>query len=341
MNPQTPDPRPRSPLARPAVPGIDQIRVTSGSGLTVNVFVVAGPDGPAMLDAGFTTTTDQLVDGLRELDLEPEHIGRIVYTHTHEDHMGGGVALESRWVGEHVLWAGTSALIGANWYDYYDRFEAWDSWLDELLPEGPERDAILGLRAKRKRSILRTTGSGRLDRVLPVEIGDVVRAGSLELECLDARGHDPCHVAWVDRRRRVAFTGDVLLRGPTPIMPPLHDDLPTYRATLRRWSESLDVDLVLPGHGRPVEDPLAAIAGSMAFMRDVWDACAQALSGRDAVNPAHIAAALHGQGDPRAAYIALANVHSQLLEFADRGLASVLPDRRWVRLQTIPDFEGN
>jgi glyoxylase-like metal-dependent hydrolase (beta-lactamase superfamily II) len=334
-------PDPTVPIASPAsaprevAEGLVQVRTTSRSGLTVNSFVVLGAE-PALVDAGFTTTTEQLVAALDTIGLAPADIRRVVYTHTHEDHMGGGVALAGRWRGDHVVWSGTSNLIGANWYEYYERLDRWDDWLDRLLPLGPLRDGILEARARRHRPQLRTGGDGTLERIVPVAMGDVVRAGHLELECVDARGHDPFHVAWLDRRRRWLFSGDVLLNVPTPIMQPLHDDLGVYRATLLRWAASLDVDVAFPGHGRPITDVGAAIANSLAFVASLWDGVAAALSGDAPVDPAELAFALHGDRDIRAVYVTLANVHSQLVELEALGVVAQDEDRRWRRIAKLP-----
>lgn len=320
--------------------GIEQVRLTSASGLTVNVFVVRDGSKIACIDSGFTTTTDAFVAALASLDVAPGDVDSVVYTHTHEDHMGGGIALNEQLTAQHCVWTGTDCVFNENWYSYYERLGSWDAWIENLLPEGPQRDAIVAGRAKRPPTRFRTTGDGTLRNVRAVELGETIAVAGLQLECIDARGHDPFHVAWHERRRGLLFTGDVLLSSPTPLMLPLRDDIVAYRQTLRRWSQLDAVELAFGGHGRPIDDFAGALHRSMAYLEQLWNAVAAALTESESVDPGIVAMQVLGGSDLRAAFVALANVQSQLVEFATMGLAHAGDDRRWRRSGSIPQFTG-
>jgi len=81
-----------------------------------------------------------------------------------------------------------------------------------------------------------------------LEFGQSFRLGDLDLEFIDARGHDPYHGAFFERERGWLFAGDVVLATPTPIARAMNDELSLYEASLDRL-EALDADLLLPGHG--------------------------------------------------------------------------------------------
>jgi glyoxylase-like metal-dependent hydrolase (beta-lactamase superfamily II) len=80
-------------------------------------------------------------------------------------------------------------------------------------------------------------------------------------QVIETPGHAPSHVCLHQAERRLLISGDHLLGrtvlffdyGHTP------DPLGEYRASLDRI-EPLDVDLCLPGHGKPFREPAAKIA---------------------------------------------------------------------------------
>lgn len=329
-------------VATPALPsfaqGIERIRCTSRSGLSVNVWVLPSEDGPWLVDSGFPTTVDGLRLALADLRIVPQDVAGVLFTHTHEDHMGGAVALEQELGGRRVVWAGTPSVLLDDWYGYYEALPRWIDWLEGLLPDGPVREQVLALRRRRPHVPLRTSGSGRIHGTQRVAFGEELQVGTRTLRCLDARGHDPAHCAWLDPGSGILLSGDVLLGLPTPILPPYHDSSATYRQTLLRWQSLDGVRLVLPGHGRPLDDFPAEVARSLSFCELVWDTLAAALRAGP-TDPGVLAFSLPGATDPRRAMGWLSNLHGQLIEFAAEGWAVCDPATRLWRLQgAIPPF---
>src|SRR4051812_2631174 len=56
---------------------------------TVSAYIVTTSDGLVLLDAGFPTTVDALLQNIRSVGLKPEDIKYILVSHSHLDHFGG------------------------------------------------------------------------------------------------------------------------------------------------------------------------------------------------------------------------------------------------------------
>src|SRR4051794_20027213 len=76
------------------------------------------------------------------------------------------------------------------------------------------------------------------------------------LRSLPTPGHAPDHVAWL--WERVACTGDAVLGEGSVFVSPGRGSLSGYLDALRRL-RALDLELLLPGHGPPVDAPAAKL----------------------------------------------------------------------------------
>src|SRR5205823_311426 len=74
------------------------------------------------------------------------------------------------------------------------------------------------------------------------------------LRAVHTPGHESGHICYYDPDRRWLFTGDLILGTGTTIVAPPDGDMIAYLASLRRLRE-LDLGLILPGHGAPIERP--------------------------------------------------------------------------------------
>lgn len=80
------------------------------------------------------------------------------------------------------------------------------------------------------------------------------------LEAVFTPGHAADHLVFHfgDDSRRVLFSGDLILGQSSTIVPPGGGTLIAYLDSLQRVAD-LKPDLILPGHGEPIEDALAAV----------------------------------------------------------------------------------
>ena len=264
--------RVRTATYRPPVelePGVWRLRVAQPRFAANYVYVLLG-SVPTLIDSGHPDpeTQAQLDRGLEFLGLQRKDIAQILYTHTHLDHLGGGMKtwgtpelrhVEHR-LPEGAVKAGVDTAFGA----YTIRLHEWFEWM-ETLPDHPYLDGLRAMRSTHPEGspwlrvaegLGRTTGR-------PLVPGTFVSAGDLRLEILDVHGHDPHHIAFVEENTRWAVTGDIIVGTPTPLVPPMGDDALPYREALDRIAD-LAPDRVFPAHGLVFDNGRDAIRSTAA-----------------------------------------------------------------------------
>jgi glyoxylase-like metal-dependent hydrolase (beta-lactamase superfamily II) len=95
------------------------------------------------------------------------------------------------------------------------------------------------------------------DRLL--DDGDEITHDAGRLRAVHTPGHESGHCCYYDPDRRWLYTGDLILGTGTTVIAPPDGDMRTYLDSLRRL-QALDLALILPGHGSPIERPYEKIA---------------------------------------------------------------------------------
>jgi glyoxylase-like metal-dependent hydrolase (beta-lactamase superfamily II) len=94
----------------------------------------------------------------------------------------------------------------------------------------------------------------------PLRHGDMLSTDQGDLVAVDTPGHARHHLAFHWPSRRALFAGDLLLgRGATTWVGEYSGCVADYLASLDRVS-ALELDVIYPAHGPPLEDPKEAIA---------------------------------------------------------------------------------
>jgi glyoxylase-like metal-dependent hydrolase (beta-lactamase superfamily II) len=147
------------------------------------------------------------------------------------------------------------------------------------------------------------------------------------LRVLFRPGHSPYDTVLFDEAAGVLFGGDHVLHWPsTPILaPPVNGDarhgrpraFAHYLASLRATAE-LEIDTILPGHGEPVLDHRATIAGRFDRYTRITEQTAAAVTSEPRT-AAEIAAELKGGLPPRTAFFVLCEVLGHLDQLIDEG----------------------
>jgi glyoxylase-like metal-dependent hydrolase (beta-lactamase superfamily II) len=102
------------------------------------------------------------------------------------------------------------------------------------------------------------------DRLL--EDGDEVAFPGGRLRVVHTPGHESGHCCFYEPARRWLFTGDTILSTGTTVIAPPDGDMRAYMASLDRLA-GLDLAVIFPGHGPPIDRPYEKIAEYVAHRR--------------------------------------------------------------------------
>jgi glyoxylase-like metal-dependent hydrolase (beta-lactamase superfamily II) len=224
-----------------------------------NAWAVACDGGVVMFDTGIggRGKLRQLDLALAQAGFGVEDVRLVVCTHSHTDHYGlGGAIVEA---------AGCELWMHPNWEHVRlladDPEAALEARIEVARQSGVSPAALDRYREQRSDS---ETGIDILkepDRDLVPGVEVATDLGSWQV--VETPGHAPSHVVLHQPERRLLISGDHLLGRTVLFFDYGHspDPVGEFLASLERV-EPLEVDLVLPGHGRTFRDPEAKIAES-------------------------------------------------------------------------------
>jgi len=213
------------------------MRVIVRDWLSANhVLFLEATRGNVLVDTGYGSRVADTFAALEHADaLADAGLDRIVNTHAHSDHVGGNAALRRRYRCRISIPAGEAALV-----------DAWD-----------ERALLLGYADQRCERYAYD------DTIGP---GDTLQLGGLDWVALAAPGHDMGALVLHCPQERLLISGDALWRHGFGFVEPEAGStrcLDAARATLERIA-TLDVRVVIPGHGPPFTEVAAAIDRCLA-----------------------------------------------------------------------------
>ena len=220
---------------------IDALHLGSPNVICI-ALVESGPKELVIVDSGPESDFDFVVEGIRKLGFQPEHVRHLLASHVHLDHTGGAW----RWAEEF----GTRIYVhpkGAPHLVDPSRLVASATRI-----YGDKMDRLWG-----------TVGAIPEDRLIAVDDGAVLRFGSRQFRVLYTPGHAQHHNSYWLETEQSLFAGDVagvLIRRGPPIPP-----FPPPDIHLESWKESLDkirslkpVSLHVTHFGR-VDDPIRSL----------------------------------------------------------------------------------
>ncbi len=254
------DRKPEAPRGERALPGVWRLRLAlPWPGVPHgNAWAVAADGGIVLFDTGIGGS-----GRLRQLDLALAQVGfgledvrLLVCTHSHTDHYGlaapivAGAGCEL-WM--HPAWEHVRLLAD-------DPAAALEHRLEVARQSGVPPAALERYRESRDDD--EKTG---IDAIVEPD-RDLLRGVEVETDLgawqvYETPGHAPSHVVLHQPERRLMISGDHLLGRTVLFFDHGHSPDPVGEF-LRSLDEvePLEVDLVLPGHGRPFRDPGAKIA---------------------------------------------------------------------------------
>lgn len=162
----------------------------------------------------------------------------------------------------------------------------------------------------------------------PLSEGATIEFGGGRLEVVAAPGHCSDHVCFYWPEARALFAGDVIMGEGTSMIAPPEGDIAAYLATLERLAQ-LELSVIYPGHGAPVEEPVAKVAEYIAHRLEREQQVLEALAA-GADSPPAIRALVYEDLDSRLHLAAEGSVLAHLAKLVDDG--RVLVERERYRL---------
>jgi len=225
-------------------------------GADVNWVLLRDGRDITLIDTGYPGYLDDVLRSIRAIGGEPGTVAAVLITHAHVDHIGG--------VNHFVEAFGTPV--------YTDAVEARHA-RRELLEQATPLDVLKNLRAPGMLPWL-----GRVVRVGVTKRVSIPTAEAFPTELdlpgrpqpVPTGGHTSGHTAYYLPAARAVATGDELVTGHALLRRSGPAVLPEFfahgdsRAAVQRLAP-LDAELILPGHGAPLRQPVAeAVAEALA-----------------------------------------------------------------------------
>lgn len=252
--------RPEAPRTERIVPGVWRLRLAlPWPGVPHgNAWAVAADGGIVLFDTGIggKGRLRQLDLALGQVDLGLEDVRLVVCTHSHTDHYGLAAPICEAagcelWM--HPRWEHVRLLAD-------DPAAALEQRLEVARQSGVPPASLE--RYRQARSDPSDTGIDAIkvpDRDLVPGVEVETDLGTWQVH--ETPGHAPSHVVLHQPERKLLISGDHLLGRTVLFFDHGHspDPVGEFLSSLDEV-EPLDVELVLPGHGRPFRDPEAKIA---------------------------------------------------------------------------------
>lgn len=291
----------------------------------VNCYLI-DDDPLTLVDAGPNSgrALDELQKALATHGKTIDDLELVIVTHQHIDHIGLVDIVANHSGAEVAAIDAAVPFIG----DYSQRAEADDEFSGQImLRNGISEDVVHALQSVSR--AFRAWGSKvKVTRVL--HEGDVIEMRDRKLEVFFRPGHSPSDTIFYDAERKHLIAADHLIKhissnplitrgpddDPDPVKRP--QSLVTYLASLGK-TQQMDIDLVLPGHGDPIEDHAALIDERFRMHERRAEKIHRLISERPR-SAYEIAQALWGNIAVTQAYLTLSEVlgHTDLLLNAGR-----------------------
>ncbi len=206
---------------KPIFPNVIEINFQAGEVLGCCVYLIYDRDEWVLIDIGYEDVVDEIVEIIRQLDFPFAQCKTIIASHADVDHVQGLARVKSAIKTKVSAHPGAATAMAAG-----DRLFTFA----EIAAQGIELDM----------PVVKTEN--------PINDGDVITVGGLELEVWNTPGHTDSQLAF--RMGNLLFSGDNIFRdGCVGAIDAHHgSNIEHFIESLERIKAS-DVEWLLPSHG--------------------------------------------------------------------------------------------
>ncbi len=193
-----------------------------------HVYLVKGPSGIFLIDAGGGNDIEPLLESIRSEGFNPAEINHILITHHHTDHARGAKALKDTLGAE--VWI--SANKGAEWLEKGTDEELH---IDFAKKFGMYPEEYFWIHCPVDHAI---------------EDGEELTVCGVDIKAINVEGHSTDSLVYIMELdgRKCAFVGDIfMVGGELGLLNWPDSDLAKYRRD-RHKLENLGIDAIFPGH---------------------------------------------------------------------------------------------
>ena len=251
-------------------PTIYQINLSHFWQKQVNVFLII--DGHiTLIDSGHyhPSSTAPFRQALAQLGLSVRDISQILYSHSHIDHVGGGLRLANLPNVHHLAHPGIIPDL-VDYYAYSNRnIDLFKKFIHrsgaQLFPQHVKDISKFFIEYN-----MPEVEAG-IPVVMPIQDRDHITVGRhRDFLARYTPGHTACDISFYDHNDDVLFVGDLMsAQGNTMLAEVLHSNLEDYIKSLH-YVLDLNPGKVLPAHGKIIDFPDALFrkALKLAYLRE-------------------------------------------------------------------------
>ena len=216
----------------------------------LNSYIVRDSQKNLIIDTGLNRKEclEAMQNGLQKLGVKLKQ-SDIFITHLHADHFGL-----------------VSKLASDSSYIYFSRpekelMESWEGFGAMITYAGKNGFPENELKAALDKHPGAKYGSDWIPDLTVLDDGDTITVGDYNFKCVATPGHTMGHICLYEPTKKILVAGDHILIDITPNIQCWSDSqnpLKNYLASLDKIY-NLEIDLVLPGHRRLIEDHRARI----------------------------------------------------------------------------------